>query len=532
MRPVKLKNNLLSFINDERLMLFFSLAAIIIVNGQVLFTFFFSDDFLHFYQISNWHPLEFIFSSIGGHLYIFRNLVFYCMFKLFGLNSVAYFSIVLLTHLGCAFILYKIIHLLTGKATLAAAGMMIWGITPANYSALSWYSAYGHLLVGFFFLLFLYDLLRIEKGTILFSRHIAIRWSIYLLLMATSYGIGLTIACLSPVAIVIILWRHDEKWKIAASTFPAITIILLLFIFKDAIYYYFSGIISNSSAALLKVPLLVALSNYKIILELFITQCTLNIYFLTPFPFFLVLVTMLCPKCLNLFFTTIPVVIAIPAVILFVVLFSRSHRYRRHYAGLSIFFLGLMGLLAYIHGADYKINNLVGILLVFDTRFYYVTLMIAVIILTLMADELLDVFSKYLNKIVPCLFIILAISIYPSLNLAKEMDFGNGSGSEYDRKIYHDTIADIEKTIRSRPEGSSVVIDNTMNEKISLYPTLQSGFPGKAAIFAITYPHNTFEGRRVYFVERDCHVVDQNTKKKHWRMSSLIISACDRNKSN
>jgi hypothetical protein len=537
LKTAKLKN-LLSGVNTEKGMLYLSLAVVLIANIHILFTLFLSDDFLHLYQIANWNPLEFIFSSIGGHLYIVRNLIFYCMFKLFGMNSVAFFSIVLLTHLGCSYILYKIIYLLTGKATLAAAGLIIWGISPANYPALSWYSAYGHLLVGFFFLLLLYDLFRIEKKTIVFSGNTVIRWSIYLFMMAASYGIGLAIVCLSPFAIVIILWKNNKKWKIASSMLPAIALILFLFIFKDAIYYYFSGIISESKAALLSVPLRVALSNFKIILRLFIFQCALNIYHLVAFPLLLVPVTILrlCPNFLNPifvalhypFYAAIYSVIAIPVVILFIIVFSRSHQYRRHYAGLGIFFFGLTGMITYTHGA----TNDISVFLVFDMRFLYITLMVVLIMLTLMADEFLDIFPKILKTTRVFVFIVIAISIYSSVHLSKIMDIGNGYLSEQDGEIYYDTIADIEKAIRAHPTGSSVFIDNTLNENFSLYPTLRFEFPGKAAIFAITYPSNTFEGRHVYFVEKDCHVADKHTKKKHWRTSSLIVSACDRNKSN
>jgi hypothetical protein len=91
------------------------------------------------------------------------------MFKLFGLNAIPFFSIVLMTHLASAYILYEILHLTTNKPLLAAVGTMTWGICPINYATMAWYSAYGHILVGFFFLLFLYDLLKIEKGKTIFT---------------------------------------------------------------------------------------------------------------------------------------------------------------------------------------------------------------------------------------------------------------------------------------------------------------------------------------------------------------------------
>ncbi|MGD0020843.1 MAG: hypothetical protein ABSC54_00925 [Smithellaceae bacterium] len=513
---VKFKNNLLARVNAERLMLVLSLAAVLIVNFQLLFRFFYGDDFLHFYQISNWSPLAFIFYPFGGHLFIFRNLIFYCMFKLFGLNSVVYFSTVLLTHLGSAYILYKIIHLLTDKPSLAAVGMMIWGICPVNYATLAWYSAYGQILVGFFFLLFLYDLLRIEKGKILFSMKIVIRWSIYFLLMAASFGTGLAIACLSPVAIVIILWKNDQKWKIAAMMFPAIAVILLLFIFKDSIYYYFSGEVYNSKP----VALCVALSNYKIILEMFIRMCTYSIYCMAAFPMLFLSSTIKYPTAAFL--------VSFPFIALFIVLFFRSKEYKRHYAVLSIFFLGLIGLTAYERAPGFNFFHIPISFISSQFWYYYVIFIIVVIILALMADELLDIFPKIAKVIVAIVLIVIAISIYPSINLAPKIDLFNTSVKE--KKIYYNTIIDIEKTIGAYSEGSTVFIDNKMNDKISLFYPSDTDFPGKAAIFSIKYPNNTVEGRRVYFIENDCRVADKNIEKKKWRISSLIVSACELNK--
>jgi len=510
---VKFKNNLLARVNAKRLMLVLSLAVVLIVNFQLLSTFFFSDDFIHFYRISNWHPLEFIFSNIGGHLFIFRNLIIYCMFKLFGLNSVAYFLTVLLTHLGSSYILYKIIYLLTDKPSLAAAGMLIWGICPVNYATLSWYAAYGQVIIGFFFLLFLYDLLRIEKGKILFSMNIVIRWSIYLFLMAASYGTGLAIACLSPIAIVIILWENNKKWKIAASMLPVIALILLLFIFKDSIYYFLSGEVQHSNP----VALGVALNYYKLILKMFIGMWAYGIYCMAAFPMLFFFSPMKYP--------TAAIFISIPVVILFIVLFFRSKEYRRHYAVLSIFFLGLIGLTAYGRAPICEILNISINFCSVQSRYYYVIFIIIILILASMADELLDIFPKIAKVIVPIVLIVIAISIYPSIDLAKRIDFTNTSVKA--KEIYYNTITDIERTIRAYPEGSAVFIDNKMNDPIPLFLPSDTDFPGKAAIFSIKYPNNTVEGRRVYFIEKDCRVADKNIEKKKWRISSLLVSACD-----
>ncbi|PKN89106.1 MAG: hypothetical protein CVU51_01860 [Deltaproteobacteria bacterium HGW-Deltaproteobacteria-1] len=504
--------------HSQQLILIVALAVVLTVNYQLLFTFFWRDDFLHFYQIANWNPLEFIFLPYGNQFFPFRQLIYYCLFKLFGVNSVVYFSIVLLTHVGSTYILYKIIHLLTGKPLLAAAGTMIWAIHPGNYASLAYFPAYGQNLTGFLFLLFLYDLIRIEKDKISLSTITTIRWSIYIIIMATSYGTGLAIACLSPIIIIMILWENGKKWKTAASMLPIIVVILLLFFFKDSIYYYFSGEVYNSTP----VALSVALNNYKIILEMFIRMCAYGIYCMVAFP---ILVLTYNPSGTPQY-PLIAFFISIPVVILFIVMFSRSKEYKRHYAVLSILFLGLIGLHAYGRATLYQSFGFPINVASMTFRYYYFIFLLVTLILSLMADELDDIYPKIAKVTVPFVFIIIAISIYPSINLAKIIDV-MAAASVNERKLYYETIADIEKTLRAYPTGSSVFIDNTMKNHFSIFLPSSTDFPGKAAVFAIGYPNNTTEGRRVYFIEKDCRVAQDNLAKKNWRISSLMLSACD-----
>lgn len=508
-------HNFRARINTEKWMRIFTLAVVLMVNIQLLFTFFYGEDFLNFLHISSLkNPLEYIFSSMGYHLYIFRNLVFYCMFKLFGVNSVAYFSLVLLTHLGSAFVLYKIIHLLTGKASLAAAGATTWGISPVNYATLAWYTVYGHILVGFFFLLFLYDLLRMEKGMLSFSIKIAIRWSIYFFAMAASYGAGLAIVCLSPFAIIMILWGNNQKWKIAASMLPAIALILLLFVTKDYIYYYFSGSMPHSNP----VALSAALSLHKIILEMFIRTISYGIYCIAAFP----LLFVFSPKT----YPSAALFIAFAVIMLLIVLFFRSKEYRRHYAVFSIFLLGLTGMIAYGRAADYHNFHIPMSTAALTLRHYYTILILVAVLLALAANELFLIFPKFIKTAVFFALFAIFISMYPSAKLAKQMDSLNESESW--KEMYDGTIADMETAIRSHPEGSSVFMDNS-RVPVPL-GTFSTGVVMKAAVFIITYPDNTVEGRRVYFVEKNCRVADEISNDKKWRLSSLIVSACALNK--
>ena len=519
MKTKKSENHLWEYLNNERLMLAISITVVLIANIHVLSSFFWRDDFLHFYQIANWNPLEFIFFPYGGHVFIFKHTIFYSMFKLFGVNSVVYFTTVLLTHLGCAYLLFKIIHLLTGKPSLAAAGTMIWGICPVNYGTMNIYCTYGQVLVGFFFLLFLYDLLRIEKRNLFFSLGIAVRWSIYLILMATSFGTGLAIGCLVPLIIVIILWKTDKKWEMAAAMLPVIAVILVLFIFKDSIYHYFSGEVYHSTFFAPGV----ALRYCEVILEMFFRMCAFGIYTMAAFPVFIMTYSpsWTPPYPMLAFF------ISIFVVILFLVAFFHSRNHKRHYLVLSIMFLGLIGLTAYGRTLAYQAFGISVSSASMTFRYYYVLFIPIVLILSLMVKELLDSYPKISTVVVAFIFISIATSIYPSMNLAKVIDPMQHYYAPKERKLYYETIADIKKTIRSYPAGNSVFINNKMNDQISIFLPSDTDFPGKAAIFAIRYPNNTVEGRRVYFVENDCRVAQENLGKKNWRISSLMVSGCD-----
>jgi len=203
--------------------------------------FFYADDFLLIYQITNWSPAEFIFSPMGEHVCITRNLIFLLMYKAFGFRPFLFFATVLITHLISVYLLFKVILYLTHNNIASAMGATVWGISPINFTTLAWYSVYGHIIIAPFFLLFLLDLFRLKDNKISFSIIMALKWSVYLFIIATSFGVGLGLVCISPVVILILFWNDMRKWKIALSLMPVITVIIVLFIFNNNIYLIISG---------------------------------------------------------------------------------------------------------------------------------------------------------------------------------------------------------------------------------------------------------------------------------------------------
>jgi hypothetical protein len=508
----------------QQLMLVVSLTVITLLNYHLLFTFFHEDDFYHLYQIANGKPLEFIFYPIGGHLYIFRNVIFYCMFKLVGLKPIAFFSIALVTHLLNAFILYKIIQLLTGKTLLASVGTMMWGVSPINYSTIGWYSAYGHLLVVLFFLLFLYDLLKYEKDNKTYSMSIAIRWTIYLLLAACSYGPGVILALLAPITIAIILWKNDSKWRIALSASPVFVMVLLLIIFNNHIYRIFSGELSPYAQ---HVEIGNAIKHYKAITELSAWMYINSVFWLNALPLLFGLPIMFLKNQYRMpgeiiEYTECGIAISITVLLMVLIVRSNGERFRR-YVVFCFLAVGIIGLIACARAPGAAEQHFPIVLLSYTKHWYYALMVLFILIMVLMADQVLEAFPRITKVIGAYVSIVIVIIIYISLGYSKIVH--NDPVMTKAKKTYYDTVNDIKKKIRSYPEGSTVYIDNKMKKRLDfIFP--DADFPGKAAVFAITYPTNTVEGRRVFFVENDCNIADRSLAKKDWRISSLMVSDC------
>lgn len=433
------------------------------------------------------------------------------------------------THLACAFILYKIIYLLTDKSVIAAAGTVIWGICPINYGVLAWYSCHGIILVGFFFLLFLYDLIKIEKQKMSLTSTIAIKWSILLALMASSYGSGLIISCLAPIAVVIILWENKNKWKFAAWMLPVIALIMFQFIFKDNIYYYFSGEIQTQKPLSLCNPL----NHCGIILEMFVRICTYSIYCMAAFPMLFIPSTRDHPAApfhvsMPLEYPIAPFLVSILVIIILIECFLHCSDSKKRYLGvLTLFLLCLAFFIALGRAPIYKIVSISIDEASLTPRYYYIIFFITIMILALMADMLINRFPEASKWTGPCILAVIAISIYPSAKLANKIDPWNQF--EKEKKLYFETVNEIKKIIETSPKAAPVFIDNKMNNHFSIFLPAATDFPGKAAVFSITYSSNTLGDRRVYFIEQNCHVANKNIEKKKWRISSLMLSACNIN---
>lgn len=183
------------------------LVAAALVYWPITGSYFYLDDFLHLYQLVN-EPLgKLLIEPFGGHLYTMRNLVFAALFASFGPDPRPYFGLMLATHLANVGLLFVVIRRLTGSERLACAGATLWGTSPVLDGTLGWYSAHGHALVATAMLGVLADVLRAaDRSACVSMRRLAV-WYAALVVGATCYGTGIGVALAFPIVAALLLPR-------------------------------------------------------------------------------------------------------------------------------------------------------------------------------------------------------------------------------------------------------------------------------------------------------------------------------------
>ncbi len=172
------------------------LALTALVFWPITRNYFFGDDLLAVYDTIHKPLARLLLEPYGGHVMATRNVVFLLLYRLFGPNPTAYFSIVLLTHLLNVGLLFLIIRDLTGTR-LACFGAALWGAASIDEGALGWYQAYGVVMAVTAQLWIVYRLVRIRRSDRL-SRLEVLSWALLLLGASTSFGTGIAITMAMP----------------------------------------------------------------------------------------------------------------------------------------------------------------------------------------------------------------------------------------------------------------------------------------------------------------------------------------------
>ncbi len=514
--------------------LLFPIACAAIVHYQVVHAFFNTDDFIHLFQIANDSFVNFLFDRFGSHLYIFRNLVFYLMYKLFGMHSVYYFWIVFLTHLACVFMLYRLIAIVTENIILASMAAAVWGICPINHATLSWYSAFGVLLMTFFFAWILYLVISVGKGLQQPTVLILLKLNIFMFFVGSSFSIGLSLVLGIPFLFWILLKSSRERLKVIGGTTPAFFLIAMLAIsgyqpdsvivvhdhysITDAINFY----LSNPNTMLLAILLSIG----------FVTYC---LYCSAAFPFlFFVSDTspsgfLTSPSGTNL------LIVECVGFILIIVYLSRllKKSFLRKQSYHFAFFFSLLiiyGSVSFGRTQFFIDHDMFSLWSTTIARYHYIGSLVMVALLSVVIIDQLEM-RPILQRTLLYFFIIIILSVYPSYYNIRLFDRSNTSkiakhfNGQAALTLYQNTISDIVEDVRMYPPNSTAFISNTMKGRFNYILFNERDFPKRAAVYTISYPDEFLLGRKVRFVEPDMELIKEfREKRQSWLVTKLLVS--------
>jgi hypothetical protein len=165
------------------------------VFAPITRSFFFVDDFCHFFNAMNLDLLAFAVQPWGGHVLLARNALLWPMFRAFGLESAPYFGVTLALHATNVFLLYRLLLRDTGSPAVGCIGAGTWGTLPLHAATLGWLSVQGQVLLSTFFLTLLLSMDR-ARGDVSLAR--AAGWGVLAFLAGTSFGMGLSVALTLP----------------------------------------------------------------------------------------------------------------------------------------------------------------------------------------------------------------------------------------------------------------------------------------------------------------------------------------------
>jgi hypothetical protein len=465
--------------------------------------YFWADDFLNLYEIANRGGAEFVLRMHGGHLLLTRNALFLLSAHTFGTNPAGYFWLALLTHLLNAFLVFLVIRNVTGSPRVACFGAALWGTLPSDEAALTWYSAYGHVLAGTFLLAVLSGLTRAARSGGA-ARTAPLLWAALLLGAATSFGVGLGVALAMPVVAWLLLAPSPTRTRTVVAFALVAAAVPFLYVGTQRLYVSRYG-------GPLPFPILIAgLAYWTQHLRLLADLLAVATAYVIAGPFNLA--------------AGYPGPVADGAVALYALVvvgglaFASGAR-RRQLAALLVFAVAAYGIIAAGRGMFRTPAN--GAWMAITPRFHYVGTVPLAVALCLALATLAQRFGLGPRLATSALLAWIAVSVLVSARgtIVTRRSPGLVARTETAR-----ALADIRAAIDAAPPGDAVYLDNRpfrgVGPMLVRAPQL---FPGWAGLFTIFFPANVVDGRRVFFVDPNPEVIAAAEKGR--RTASLLVGA-------
>lgn len=475
----------------------FALAPVLLsafVYYPITRNFFHGDDFLNLYEIANGDLAPFLLRMHGGHLLMSSNALFALLFGVFGADPAPYHWLAFVTHLLNVALLFALLRRLTGSPALACFGAALWGTLPVNEGSLGWYSVYGHVMATTCVLAALLMLARTADAAP--RRILAVL--LLLVVAGTSFGVGLGVTMAMP-AVAFLLLPPGAARRRAVFAF-------LVLAAATPIAYF--GAQNFSTTAYGRSPAMAY-------------QLTAQRYWMNSLHLLLELFSY-GVACLALGMVHRPLPageLAIAgglfALAAAVMLMRADGRTR----GRVLAFL-LVAASAYAVVAAGR--AMVGrgsraALMAGSPRFHYLAvaaLVVAVCLLLMGVARRIPRLARVGRVLLPAWIAgVLVVHAWRGPVLP---------GYSYCRTETMQVLADIRSAVAAAP-GENVHIDNRGFKCIG--PMLYAArhrFPGWAGVFALYFPTNVVEGRRVYFLESNALALERASRGR--RTAGLMVS--------
>lgn len=467
------------------LLLALPLVATAVVYGPLISVYFVGDDFLHLFAIVDANLGEYLLRPHGGHLLMARNAVFVAFYTLFGMRAEPYFWAVLLTHLLNTFLLFRVVANWTGSPVVAALGALVWGVCPTHAGTLAWYSVYGQVLVGTILLFILYQASRSERMGRPPSNAVIIVWPLLFIVASTCFGVGIGLTLVSPVALYCLL--PPSRQRLGVCLVLAVIAVLTPTVYRSLITYHDQLTQSFKGGWAMAVSI-GALQYRSAILRMFgyLVSCGVSDLLLgfaaapAKFP------------------STAATIANIGYVMVAVAGFAlASARTRLRLIGLLLLAVGCYAVIA-AGRATFTPATRVAIAAA-TTRYHYVGTIPLSILLCCAVAQVVGA-SRHAAAIRYGL--LLTITILVMLLYFRSPSFIDPHSAA--RTETMDVVEQIRSAIAQAPPGSEVQIINRPFLSVGvMLRDFRSGFPGWAGIFALFFPENVVDGKRVRFVISD-----------------------------
>ena len=444
----------------------FPVAMSAVVYYPITRNYFFSDDFLHFWQIVNDGVGHFILRMHGGHMYLARNVILAAMFSLFGMHASPYFHIALLTHLLNVSLLYCLIYRMTLSWRIACISAALWGMAPVDEGAVGWISVFGHVVAGTCTLLVLIGLAGSRTDPSASSWRPGL-WSLLTAVGSTCFGVGIGIAFAMP-GVAWLLLRPGRQRRVGVIAFAVTAAAVVGLYFSQAWLYkwlYGEATLANS---------------FSDLDPSYWPSQTAFLFALLGYGIAAVLLGAVAYHVAAAEVVIVPIVAAATAV----AVWRAPQRMVRPLLACLLLAIGVYGMISLGRAWSAPVST---------ARYHYLGGMIVAIALGLVLDGLTTG-----TRVPPwcrngAVAAWATLALYVAVRLGPPINHFN-----FARHETESTLAAITAIAASAPPGADVYILNRPFHSIFFVPDL-TYFPGWAAVFAMFHPDDMLDGHRIYF---------------------------------